>query len=276
MVGIFIDMDSILEYSGSAWIVDKNNPMGGAPSNPASDPQFSLWEAGVKNWIEQQKKKDPNFSVEEPPKDSDNVHKTELKPTFSVSGLRDGMTINEALPTFLVNASAPRGVSRVEYLINDATFAVNYSSPFSLNYPLTSIPNGTQKLTVKVCDDLDNCSTEDFAINFNLDQAAATGFSIGWQSPANNTNLLPKDMPATLKVSITEPNNISVVKFFAKEPNQEPVLIQTKKMIRNTTEQTSWQPDKFIDGTYEVWAEAISWSGQIKPTNHIKINLKSK
>lgn len=31
--------------------VDKNNPLGPPPSNPASDPQYTNWEYGVQNWL---------------------------------------------------------------------------------------------------------------------------------------------------------------------------------------------------------------------------------
>ncbi len=32
------------------YYVDKEDPQGPYPRNPASDPEFSLWEAGVQNW----------------------------------------------------------------------------------------------------------------------------------------------------------------------------------------------------------------------------------
>ncbi|MEY2641184.1 MAG: hypothetical protein RL150_577 [Candidatus Parcubacteria bacterium] len=31
--------------------VDRSNPLGGIPSNPSSDPQYQLWEAGVQAWV---------------------------------------------------------------------------------------------------------------------------------------------------------------------------------------------------------------------------------
>jgi membrane peptidoglycan carboxypeptidase len=39
------DTNSILYY------VDKNNPMGPQPQNPANDPQYPLWQAGINNWL---------------------------------------------------------------------------------------------------------------------------------------------------------------------------------------------------------------------------------
>lgn len=39
------DTNTILYY------VDKNNPMGPAPMNPANDPQYLLWQIGINNWL---------------------------------------------------------------------------------------------------------------------------------------------------------------------------------------------------------------------------------
>jgi len=39
------DVNSILYY------VDKNNPLGQQPQNPASDPQYYLWQTGINNWL---------------------------------------------------------------------------------------------------------------------------------------------------------------------------------------------------------------------------------
>lgn len=41
------DIHSILHF------VDRFNPTGAPPSNPGNDPQYSLWEAGIRNWLSQ-------------------------------------------------------------------------------------------------------------------------------------------------------------------------------------------------------------------------------
>jgi hypothetical protein len=33
------------------YYVDKNNPKGTQPTNPANDPQYSLWQIGINNWL---------------------------------------------------------------------------------------------------------------------------------------------------------------------------------------------------------------------------------
>jgi hypothetical protein len=39
------DINSILYY------VNKNNPMGPAPTNPSDDPQYPLWQIGINNYL---------------------------------------------------------------------------------------------------------------------------------------------------------------------------------------------------------------------------------
>lgn len=39
------DFHTILYY------VDKNNPLGSQPQNPENDPQYSLWQIGINNWL---------------------------------------------------------------------------------------------------------------------------------------------------------------------------------------------------------------------------------
>jgi membrane peptidoglycan carboxypeptidase len=43
------------------YYVDKNNPTGPAPADPAADPQFNHWETGVINWVRQNI---PNFATQ--------------------------------------------------------------------------------------------------------------------------------------------------------------------------------------------------------------------
>jgi 1A family penicillin-binding protein len=50
------DTHTILYY------IDKNNPLGPAPSNPADDPQYPLWQAGIDNWLIKTEKLQPSIN----------------------------------------------------------------------------------------------------------------------------------------------------------------------------------------------------------------------
>ncbi|MCA9387725.1 MAG: PBP1A family penicillin-binding protein, partial [Candidatus Andersenbacteria bacterium] len=57
------------------YYVDKNNPRGPIPSNPAVDPQFNSWENAVKSWAERE-----NIALEDPPEEFDDTHDPEDAP----------------------------------------------------------------------------------------------------------------------------------------------------------------------------------------------------
>jgi len=269
----FIEEKSYLQPHDLLYFINRNNPLGPPPANPTDDPQFTAWEAGAKQWIDRQQQTNPDFSTATPPTDYDNAHQDGLKPTFTVNGLADGQTIAEPLPIISVAASAPRGVNRVEYLVNDLTFAVNYTTPFALNHSLSFLRNGSQKITVKVCDDLDNCSSQNFNVTLNLSQTTSGSFGLRWLAPTANSQLTAKNLPLSLQISLTSPENIAVIKFFVQAPHRDPELAQTKKMIRADTEQGSWQPDQTPSGDYQFWAEAIGWQGAIKTTERVTVKF---
>ncbi len=272
----YIIEKNFLQPHDLLYFVDKNNPNGDQPTNPAADPQFTLWEAGVKSWIDRQVAKDPKFSTEAPPTDSDTEHRAGLRPTMTIFGLTDGEIINNAYPIWSVQANAPRGViSRVEYLINGQVFAVNYDAPYGLNRPLSILSNGQQQVTVRVCDDIDNCAEQNFSIVLNLTKNESSDFSLAWIAPTNNSKIIAKNLPTILKINLTNPESVSQVKFIVQPVGTEAQTIEVKKLIRTDDAQSSWQPaNPKVGGDYEFWAEATGWNGQSKNTPKIKITYQ--
>jgi 1A family penicillin-binding protein len=272
----YIIEKNFLQPHDLLYFVDKNNPNGDQPTNPGADPQFALWEAGVKSWIDRQVAKDPKFSTEKPPTESDTEHRADLKPTMTVFGLANGDNITEAQPNWTVSASAPRGtISRAEYLFNGQVFAVNYSEPYGLNRPLTVLANGQQQVTVRVCDDIDNCAEETFSVVLNLSTNQSADFTVGWIVPVNGSKILAKNLPAILKVNLTNPEAIAQIKFMVQPTGADAQLVENKRLIRANTEQSSWSPNNSkLGGSYEFWAEATGWNGKTQSTPKIKITYQ--
>jgi 1A family penicillin-binding protein len=272
----YIVEKNFLQPHDLLYFINKNDPNGAPPFSPDSDPQFNLWEAGVKSWIERQIAKDPNFSTAEPPTESDTEHRADLKPSLTVFGLTDGLTINDPQPDWTVQASAPRGtISRAEYLVNGQIFAVNYSAPYGLNRPLTVLANGQQQIGVRVCDDIDNCAEQTFSVVLNLSTNQSADFTIGWLAPTNNTKVAAKNLPIILKINLTNPEALAQVKFMVQPTGATAQIVETKRLVRSESEQSSWSPfNPKIGGDFEFWAEATGWSGQTKNTPKIKITYQ--
>lgn len=246
------------------YYVDKNNPNGDAPKNPSSDPQFAGWEKGVANWVENKKKKDPNFLVAQPPTESDNLHIITNKPTFTVNGVADNQIIdNPNLPISIYGSSA-RGLKLVEYYINGNLFTANGSEPFGLNRSLDSLVNGNYKLTIKACDDIYNCTAIDYSITLQLagGESKNEKFSVSWAGPANNFIFKESNIPLDLKVNVLNPANIAAIKFYRLRGDKAE-LIGTKKIVRQDVESIRWSFDKAeLPGNITIYAEAENWQGQ--------------
>lgn len=48
----FLETKDLYDNHSILYYIDKNDPLGNLPSNPASDPQFAAWEEAIKRWTE--------------------------------------------------------------------------------------------------------------------------------------------------------------------------------------------------------------------------------
>lgn len=246
------------------YFVNKSNPNGDAPSDPSTDPQFLNWEKGVNAWIEAKKAKDPSFLTAEPPQESDNIHTPGNRPSFNVFNFQSGQVIGSEPLNINIGATAPRGVALVEYYINDNLFTANSQWPYGLNRSLSALNNGDYKLTIKVCDDVYNCSTQDFNFTLNLsgNSSLNRNFSVSWAGPAKGSSFSAAALPLMLKVNLMNPENIAALNFNYQDKTGEHFM-GTKKMVRNDIEAFAWAFDKaWAPGAYTVWAEAVGWNNE--------------
>ncbi|MFA6393527.1 MAG: penicillin-binding protein [Patescibacteria group bacterium] len=142
---------SILYY------VNKDDPRGKYPEHPQDDPQFNLWESAVLNWADRS-----NFASSTPPTENDNVHRPENLPQINVTDFNDGQTVTNPDLTISVNPQAPRGIAKVEYYFDGVLASAVNQYPFSHNGNISFLTNGYHKLTIRACDDAENCSSVDF------------------------------------------------------------------------------------------------------------------
>lgn len=156
----FVEEKTFQQPHTILYYVNKDDPRGPIPENPANDPQFNLWESRIQEWA-----KKNNITPENPPTEKDNVHIPENQPTFTVTNFSNGQIINNKKLSIHLQASAPRGINRIEYSIDNSINDIITTSPFYLEKNLTDISVGFHSLTIKACDDIDNCSQQDFTFN---------------------------------------------------------------------------------------------------------------
>ncbi|OGF33473.1 hypothetical protein A2533_02550 [Candidatus Falkowbacteria bacterium RIFOXYD2_FULL_35_9] len=199
----FKEVHNILHY------VNKDDPQGGYPNTPQSDQQYSSWESGVQKWIEKQKTSDDpakreqfDFINQAPPTEYDDVHIPANKPSLQIYSPQNNETISSSNLNVEVNVSAPRGISRVEYYLDEQLINTVYSAPFNLSFNISSIfGNGYHKLKVVVFDDVDNSAEE--AIDINV-LAERKDPSVNWINPIGNRSLSAGDFPFVTTVQLND------------------------------------------------------------------------
>ncbi|MEI6529266.1 MAG: PBP1A family penicillin-binding protein [Candidatus Falkowbacteria bacterium] len=250
--------------------VDKDNPRGDIPKNPANDPQFTLWEDAVQNWAT----KNSSSSSIVLPTDYDTNHKPENKPTLSISTPVKNQTISSPSLDINISASAPRGISRVDYFINDNLWQTKWGEPSAFSAPMNFLSNGYQTLKIKACDDVQNCSEE--SINFNLlinnNPVGAGKNSLSLISPNSNLALNTIDFPLSLAFQISHPERAAQINLLFRDKDGK---ISTPKTVNGPLGASitlSWDTPP-PSGTYSLFGELRDWSGEIIKSSEIKATV---
>ncbi len=249
---VFTQPHCILYY------VNKDDPRGDPPADPSADPQFANWEQAVQDWAQAK-----GLATSAPPTAYDNVHLPENRPTFLLENIVDGQTIAEPLLTVKLSASAPRGIHKVRYYLDDVLIAARHSYPFSISHDISFLPNGFHKLKVKVCDDVDNCSEKELNINIHFvhNQTTNQPLEISWLAPGRGLAVASIDFPLKLEIKVKNYRLAQKLMFFYQKPNAAKQLILTLDAPNSEQASVLWVQPPAASGLYNLFVEAYRWDG---------------
>ncbi len=161
----FLPPHTILYY------VNKDDPRGPAPTNPENDPQFSIWEAALQDWVLRLQAAGKPVTLEEPPTETDDTTSPELAPTIDIGSPANNTTFTDRTIVISVKATAPRGIARVEYFIDNQSVGKSSNPPFELSYYAKTLPRGTHTFKVIASDDQGNAASavSTFTLDAELD-----------------------------------------------------------------------------------------------------------
>jgi 1A family penicillin-binding protein len=150
--------------------VDKNNPLGPKPVNPASDPQFNLWETPVRAWAVGQGLADKTADII--PKESDNTHRPEYAPVFTITSPSAQTTYpsNELINVSLQIERNQYPIDQIDYFLNGTYLGSSKEAPFNFSF----IPNESpdikpqNNLRVIVYDSVGNKSEATVPLNLSI------------------------------------------------------------------------------------------------------------
>jgi 1A family penicillin-binding protein len=246
---IFMDVHCILYY------INKNDPLGPGPENPYDDPQFTLWESRVLAWAAKK-----NVATSTPPTESDNVHTKENIPSLNLISPINNDTITNSIISVVIEAEAPRGLARVDYFIDNKFLDSIASAPFNLQKEIGFINNGYHGLSVRACDDVENCAEQRIDINILLENSRENSqeIALSWIRPALN-EVASTSFPLNFILNISNPGQVASLSAFYKNGGK-PALIK-KYFSVGSQQEIVWNTAP-PPGNYSIHVEVIGWNGQ--------------
>jgi penicillin-binding protein 1C len=205
------------------YYVNKDDPRGPQPPSPADDPQYEVWEQGLRDWVARQMASGTIITFSEPPTEYDDAPRNDLAPSLSIYSPLPGQAVSSRELSVSVKATAPRGVTQVEYQVDGTTIETLNAYPFDTTLQLTNYRAGEHKLKVIASDDQGNTSAQEvsFLLNIPLDPP---GFDWVDQSPLS---LTIAEFPRSFSVAPYRWDAIKDIKVYLLTNGQNERLIYT-------------------------------------------------
>lgn len=252
-------------YHDILYYVDKNDPLGPAPSNPSADPQFNLWEKAVKDWAAKNASSTPI---------TPGLSASADKPMIKIVSPLANQTISSNNLDVQVEALSSKGVSRIEYYLNNNLWQT-VTGVSAVSQPISFLNNGYHALKAVVCDNAENCSeaTVNFNLNIPNNPVSSGKGSISITSPVSGANLKASSFPLLIKMGIGKPERTSSINTFIK--NVSSGNLTNLKDINNPSFATelSWDTPPPA-GNYLLYAQLNDWNGDVIKSNEIELNMK--
>jgi len=157
----YLPVHDILYY------VVRSDPRGAAPVNPADDPQYEDWEESLLGWVERMSAAGMPVSLSEPPTQYDEGQSAELIPTLEIIAPLPSSTLSSRQLNAEIEVAAPRGITQVQYKVDDYNLGVAREFPFNFGYYLSDFRRGSHVLKVIASNNYGDTAVQ--TVNFFLD-----------------------------------------------------------------------------------------------------------
>ena len=143
------------------YYIDKEDPLGETPTNPAQDPQFENWERAVQLWAS----KATSTQFGPIPTEVDNQHSPDMQPVVTILVPNTEEPITTRILPVQVSATTQRIIQMYEILLNGQTIGTANAASFSVILPQELVA-GRHTLTIVAIDDVGNRGEASVAINY--------------------------------------------------------------------------------------------------------------
>ncbi len=266
---IYLTAHNILYY------VDKNDPQGDYPKNPAEDEQFARWEGPILEWLGENA---DEINVELPTEVC-NLRNEDSLPILKIVSPQNNQIIQGDKIKVKAEALAEFDISQIDFYFDDVLIGIGKVSPYEIYYKMPiGTEEGSHQIIVRAYDQIGSSVERKISVIISDNQVL-------YLQP-----ILGKDFPFVLN-AIKSNDAVESVTFYYQLDSifdADLNLIQKpgpKYEIRKTTfpvpgeenlYQTLWEEDKtyFISGKYKIFAVSKDKRGRLSESNVRYVEIK--
>jgi len=260
----YITEKTFKEVHDILFYVDKNNPAGPEPADPAKDPQYERWEEPVKKWAQ------ANGYIETKPAEEscDLRINNQNKPAVTFLTPQNMETIKTAQLNASVNVKSNRNIKYVEYSIDNKSIGQSNLAPYSLLYTLEGLENGFHELKAVAHDVIENVGTSTINFNYLISEALPV---IYFTNPAGSTAISKTAFPYSLSVFAFDPTGVQKVDFYWADSNGAYLVGSIAGPAGNNVT-IAWNSAP-ATGDYKIYAILTNQSGTTLQSDFINIKI---
>ncbi len=196
----FIEARTYREAHDILYYIDKDDPLGSAPTNPANDPEFVGWEAGVQSWVQRTSWN----TTSTPPTEYDDVHVAGNRPQVTLQTPINNQILTNR--TFAISplVYSPRPIVRVEARLAGTLIGSSGAAPWTIQARVpNTIETGTYDLHVSAVDDVGNVGQASISVQLIAQRDPSINLLI--ISPSASETWSRQSFPKTVTISLSEP-----------------------------------------------------------------------
>ena len=253
-------------YHSILYFIDKNNPLGPAPTDPSQDPQFKAWEEAVLQWAA----KNASSTSSTTP----GVTSGENKPIVVIESPLRNQVINNFNLDIQTRATGLKKIIRTEFYLNNNLWETVSGADVSFSKNIDFLSNGYHSLTARACDESEICgeSRVDFNILINNNPNSEKNY-LEISSPQDNSSYKNSDFPININLKINKAKTVSKINILVKDLSSGNIItIKTLGTPNSASFNTAWDSPPPA-GNYLLYAQLEDWNeGSIK-SNELRIKI---
>jgi 1A family penicillin-binding protein len=251
------------------YYVNKDKPRDAVPKNPAADPQYATWEAGVQQWANGQS----NYITDKNPLpyESCDLRKNGTPQPLGVTltAPANNARVTTSPLTITVQVGADVAVESVTLFIDDTQITSLTAAPYTYNYDISAKPNGFYTIRASVKDTSGGITNQTATINLVLSGA---GSSYSFSAPTSNQSIPTSGFPLTVTGAASSPKGIKELKLYSQLSGSEAVLVQSGIAVTGGVFSTTWATAP-VPGTYRLYIVATLNDDTTEESDAIQITM---